>query len=812
MARKLPGLFRRIFVTWWPKCRISGGRTSGVASSSQCHGGVRYARGVFGTFAVVALLCHLTAETADAQSLPSQERLCDPVFQDCRADVLTYIAQETLEIDMGFWMMTDARYANALVAARQRGVKIRLLMDPRCAEAHENCQPQNDQLAAAGIPMRKRLTSGILHWKMALFAAQGQLEFAGANYAPYEMVPDTPYVNYTDEIVYYTNNPSLVNSFKTKFDDLWTSTSEFGNYANVSGPLSRSYPKSAIDPELNFPPDDSYRTRAINAYAAEGRKIDVQMFRITDESHTNAMLSAIGRGVPVRLITDETEYRNPDRLWDAYNVDRMYAGGVQVRFDGHQGIDHEKAVILYGTQMSIFGSSNWTSPSSDSQREHNAFTTKGAIFTWLVNQFERKWNNQTGYAETKPFVPLPPDAPSYVSPANGAAGTATTGLALTWYAGPWGQVYDVYFGTASNPPLLEADKRLGPSQSSADYKTYALPALQTGTRYYWKIVARTMAGVAADGPIWTFVTSGPAAPRTAIAGDADGDGRSDLMIFRKSTGTWYSLLSSANYGSGQAVAWGTNSDIPVAGDFDGDHVVDRACFRPSNGTWYILESSTGFTSGLTVQWGTNGDVPLQADLDGDGRSDLVVWRPSNGTFYWLTSSSGYTTGQQKQWGSQSYGDTPLLADMDGDKKADLIVWRASTGVWYWLTSSSGYNYSAAWARQWGTQTYNDIPLAGDLDGDGRADLVIWRPGSGMWYWLKSSTGYDPNRQGLKQWGTSGDVPLLLDFDADGVRDLVVWRPGNGVWFWLTSSTGYGYGSARQQQWGSAAQGDIPVTK
>src|SRR4029077_14019751 len=77
------------------------------------------------------------ARPAAAQTLGPQERLCDPTFQDCRADILTYIQQETVEIDMGFWMMTDARYANALVAAWQRGVKIRLLMDPSFADAHE---------------------------------------------------------------------------------------------------------------------------------------------------------------------------------------------------------------------------------------------------------------------------------------------------------------------------------------------------------------------------------------------------------------------------------------------------------------------------------------------------------------------------------------------------------------------------------------------------------------------------------------------------------------------------------------------------
>src|SRR5204863_9406736 len=128
------------------------------------------------------------------------------------------------------------------------------------------------------------------------------------------------------------------------------------------------------------------------------------------------------------------------------------------------------------------------------------------------NQFQRKWTNQTGHTETKPFVPLPPDSPVYFQPDNTGTGYPTTGVSLAFYAGLWAHNYDIYFGTSPNPPLLESNKRLGPSQNSTDYRYYALPALQPGTTYYWKIVSKTMAYVSAAGPVWSFTTAGGPPP------------------------------------------------------------------------------------------------------------------------------------------------------------------------------------------------------------------------------------------------------------------------------------------------------------
>ena len=120
-------------------------------------------------------------------------------------------------------------------------------------------------------------------------------------------------------------------------------------------PLVRHYDIFPKDPSLNFPPHENYRTRSLNAYKAEKRKIDAIMYRITDRQHTDTILATVARGIPVRLITEPVQYRLPSRMWHSWNVDRLYMGGVQIKHRAHAGLNHQKSVILYDQNGTIAG-------------------------------------------------------------------------------------------------------------------------------------------------------------------------------------------------------------------------------------------------------------------------------------------------------------------------------------------------------------------------------------------------------------------------------------------------------------------------
>ena len=480
------------------------------------------------------------------------EVLCDTACQDCRKPLLELIDNEQVGIDVGFWVMPDQRVVTHLINRKKAGVQVRLMMDPRALGSYPENQGTFDAFQQAGIPMIKKSGGGIMHWKLMIFAGQNTIYFGSANFGPQEFVPVVPYTNYISQTIYYTDDPALVNSFKTKFDDVWVNTNGYSVYANVTA-RTRAYPTYPISPDLNIPPGQSFTTRLIKLENAETQKIDVAMYRITQQSHGDALIAAFRRGVPVRYLGEAREYRLVSRLWVSFNMDRMYAAGIPMRVRAHEGNNHQKLVLLYGQAMSMFGSSNFTSPSDNSQLENNYFTTKAWMFESLRDQYERQWNNSSGNIETTPFVPLPPDKPVYQSIADGAVGVPTSGQQLVWYGGPWAHLYDIYFGTDSTAMTLFAGNQpLGPSLTTTQNQSFPLPALQPGITYYWKIVSKTAALMEKAGPIRSFTTTG-APPKPPTPGPAT------IVLWTSNTlpgdlhGNW-STLADATASGGAALS------------------------------------------------------------------------------------------------------------------------------------------------------------------------------------------------------------------------------------------------------------------
>lgn len=290
-----------------------------------------------------------------------------------------------------------------------------------------------------------------------------------------------------------------------------------------------------------------------------------------------------------------------------------------------------------------------------------------------------------------------------------------------------------------------------------------------------------------------------------IAGDFDGTGTTDI---------WWTELEpgpngASNWRLGQRDCGGTgllansfpceaidqqtymvedpsDRQVPLVGSFDDDAseamvVLSRRARPYDPNDWDVyyhaqVEARRGTGSGYSSEQlyrrtqGLTTEVAMTGHVRNRHRKDVVKWDPTTGRWSAWDPSGRALLGEDVVLGGS--GDVPLVGDLTGDGIDELVVWTPTTGVWRAI-ETSGDEVHIATGTHGGV---GGVPLIGDMDGDGVGELVIWS--SGLWV----ARNLNQQQVWVTVLGRLGDVPFLGKFSADEAgAQPAVFQPWRGTW-------------------------------
>lgn len=259
---------------------------------------------------------------------------------------------------------------------------------------------------------------------------------------------------------------------------------------------------------------------------------------------------------------------------------------------------------------------------------------------------------------------------------------------------------------------------------------------------------------------------------TAAFGDLDSDGDLDLVVTSLESGGVARVYLNDGTGNFSEQTPLLNSqpgcfEIVVA-DFNGDSREDIATANRDSGsvTVFLNQGNAIFTAGVHVPVAGAPVGIAAADLDGDGDIDLVTANELGSNVTILENTGGSFSIQSSHlMGSGTFG--LFLADMNGDNRPDIVTANRDANSVSIRLNNGDFNFSAPEHLAAG-RLPQDI-VAGDIDGDGKLDLVTVNLGdSTSTVLLRRETGWETL---IIPVGSSPIALRLRDFNRDGYLDL-----------------------------------------